>query len=60
MTPGMKICIYGAGAIGGYLGAQLAGTDATCRWWLAGAHLAAMRETGPHAAQRRRAPDGGR
>lgn len=42
----MKICIYGAGAIGGYLGAQLA--DAGCRVTLIarGPHLDAMREHG--------------
>jgi 2-dehydropantoate 2-reductase len=42
----MKICIYGAGAIGGYLGAQLA--DAGCDVTLIarGPHLDAMRENG--------------
>jgi 2-dehydropantoate 2-reductase len=42
----MKICIYGAGAIGGYLGAQLAlaGEDVTLI--ARGPHLAAMRESG--------------
>ena len=42
----MKICIYGAGAIGGYLGVQLAlaGEDVTLI--ARGAHLAAMRENG--------------
>jgi 2-dehydropantoate 2-reductase len=42
----MKICIYGAGAIGGYLGAQLAGTDAEVSLVARGPHLAAMRERG--------------
>ena len=42
----MRICIYGAGAIGGYLGAQLAlaGEDVTLI--ARGAHLEAMRENG--------------
>ncbi len=42
----MKICIYGAGAIGGYLGAQLAGTNAEVSLVARGPHLAAMRERG--------------
>jgi 2-dehydropantoate 2-reductase len=42
----MKICIYGAGAIGGYLGAQLAGTEAEVSLVARGPHLAAMRERG--------------
>jgi 2-dehydropantoate 2-reductase len=42
----MKICIYGAGAIGGYLGAQLAGADADVSLVARGPHLAAMRERG--------------
>lgn len=42
----MKICIYGAGAIGGYLGAELA--DAGCEVSLIarGPHLDAMRNNG--------------
>lgn len=42
----MRICIYGAGAIGGYLGALLmqAGVDVTLI--ARGAHLAAIRERG--------------
>lgn len=42
----MRICIYGAGAIGGYLGAKLAlaGTDVTLI--ARGDHLAAMRRNG--------------
>ena len=42
----MNICIYGAGAIGGYLGAQLA--DAGCNVTLIarGPHLKAMQENG--------------
>ncbi|MDJ0948289.1 MAG: 2-dehydropantoate 2-reductase [Alphaproteobacteria bacterium] len=43
----MKICIYGAGAIGGYLGAELAGVpDVEVTLIARGAHLAAMRKTG--------------
>ncbi|MEO8224351.1 MAG: 2-dehydropantoate 2-reductase, partial [Gammaproteobacteria bacterium] len=42
----MKICIYGAGAIGGYLGAQLAGTGAEVSLVARGPHLAAMRARG--------------
>lgn len=42
----MKVCIYGAGAIGGYLGAQLAGTGAELSLVARGPHLAAMRERG--------------
>ncbi len=42
----MRICIYGAGAIGGYLGAELtrAGVDVTLI--ARGPHLAAMRQHG--------------
>src|ERR1700675_4785558 len=42
----MKICIYGAGAIGGYLGVQLARAGANVSLVARGAHLAAMRESG--------------
>jgi ketopantoate reductase len=42
----MKICIYGAGAIGGYLGVQFARTGADVSLVARGAHLAAMREHG--------------
>ena len=42
----MKICIYGAGAIGGYLGVQLARAGADVSLVARGAHLAAMRESG--------------
>ena len=40
----MKIAIFGAGAIGGFLGVRLlqAGADVTFFAW--GVHLAAMRE----------------
>ena len=43
----MKVCIYGAGAIGGYLGVQLAQSGADNVSLVArGAHLAAMQEHG--------------
>ncbi len=42
----MKICIYGAGAIGGYLGVQLAHAGADVSLVARGPHLAAMREHG--------------
>jgi 2-dehydropantoate 2-reductase len=42
----MKICIYGAGAIGGYLGVQLALAGADVSLVARGAHLAAMRADG--------------
>jgi 2-dehydropantoate 2-reductase len=42
----MKICIYGAGAIGGYLGVQLLRAGADVSLVARGAHLAAMRAHG--------------
>src|SRR5437879_13742678 len=42
----MKICIYGAGAIGGYLGVQLARAGVDVSLVARGAHLAAMRASG--------------
>src|ERR1700743_2628311 len=42
----MKICIYGAGAIGGYLGVQLARAQTDVSLVARGAHLAAMRDNG--------------
>jgi 2-dehydropantoate 2-reductase len=42
----MKICVYGAGAIGGYLGVQLARAGADVSLVARAAHLAAMRENG--------------
>lgn len=42
----MKICIYGAGAIGGFLGAHLAETGHDVTLIARGAHLAAMRDKG--------------
>ena len=42
----MRICIYGAGAIGGYLGAMLASTDAEVSLIARGPHLQAMQSKG--------------
>ena len=42
----MRICIYGAGAIGGLLGARLAAAGYTVTLIARGAHLAALRERG--------------
>jgi 2-dehydropantoate 2-reductase len=42
----MKICIFGAGAIGGMMGVQLARAGADVSFVARGAHLAAMREHG--------------
>ncbi len=42
----MKVCIYGAGAIGGYVGAQLARAGAEVSFVARGPHLAAMQEHG--------------
>jgi 2-dehydropantoate 2-reductase len=42
----MKICIYGAGAIGGYLGAELARAGSDVTLIARGAHLEAMRRGG--------------
>jgi 2-dehydropantoate 2-reductase len=42
----MKVCIYGAGAIGGYLGVQLAQAGADVSLVARGAHLAAMKTNG--------------
>lgn len=42
----MKVCIYGAGAIGGFLGAKFAGAGADVSLIARGAHLAAMRDKG--------------
>lgn len=41
-----RVCIYGAGAIGGYLGAKLAGTDADVSLVARGPHLAAIKANG--------------
>ena len=50
----MKICIYGAGAIGGYLGVQLARAGVDVSLVARGAHLAAMQRQRPQAPDRRR------
>jgi len=42
----MRICIYGAGAIGAYLGAKLADTGCDITLIARGPHLAAMRKNG--------------
>jgi 2-dehydropantoate 2-reductase len=42
----MKICIFGAGAIGGYMGAKLAATGADVSLVARGPHLKAMQENG--------------
>ena len=42
----MKVCIYGAGAIGGFIGAKLAGAGADVSLVARGPHLAAMRDKG--------------
>ncbi|WP_299642515.1 2-dehydropantoate 2-reductase [uncultured Ruegeria sp.] len=42
----MKVCIFGAGAIGGYVAAKLAQTDTEVSVVARGPHLAAMREKG--------------
>jgi 2-dehydropantoate 2-reductase len=42
----MRICIYGAGAIGGYLGVELMRAGADVSLVARGAHLAAMRQNG--------------
>ncbi len=42
----MKVCIYGAGAIGGHLGANLAATGVDVTRIARGAHLEAMRRNG--------------
>lgn len=42
----MKICIFGAGAIGGYMGAKLAQAGADVSLVARGPHLAAMRKNG--------------
>ncbi|EAU42520.1 2-dehydropantoate 2-reductase [Fulvimarina pelagi HTCC2506] len=42
----MKICVFGAGAIGGYMGAKLAEAGADVSLVARGPHLKAMRENG--------------
>jgi 2-dehydropantoate 2-reductase len=50
----MRLCVYGAGAIGGYLAGRLARAGATMSVVARGPHLAAMAAHGLHV----RAPDG--
>ena len=42
----MKICVFGAGAIGGYMGVKLAQAGADVSWVARGPHLAAMQAKG--------------
>ncbi|MDA8525277.1 hypothetical protein N9K56_02935 [Planktomarina temperata] len=42
----MNICIFGAGAIGGYMGAKLAAAGADVSLVARGPHLKAMQENG--------------
>ena len=42
----MKVCIFGAGAIGGYMGVKLAKAGADVSLVARGPHLAAMQEKG--------------
>ena len=42
----MRICIFGAGAIGGYMGVRLIEAGADVTFLARGAHLAAMRDNG--------------
>ena len=42
----MRICIFGAGAIGGYMGVRLLEAGADVTFLARGPHLAAMRDNG--------------
>ena len=42
----MKICVFGAGAIGGYMGVKLAQAGADISLVARGPHLAAMQQKG--------------
>src|SRR5260221_10460981 len=42
----MRVCVFGSGAIGSYLGVQLAGAGAEVSLVARGAHLEAMRHAG--------------
>ncbi len=42
----MKICVFGAGAIGGYMGVKLAQAGADVSLVARGPHLAAMQQNG--------------
>jgi 2-dehydropantoate 2-reductase len=52
----MKICIFGAGAIGGYMGAKLAQAGAEVSLVARGAHLAAIKDKGLTLAEADRDP----
>ncbi len=52
----MKICIFGAGAIGGYVAAKLAQTDVDVSVVARGAHLAAIQENGLTLLEEERDP----
>ncbi|MFM2128469.1 MAG: hypothetical protein RL477_15 [Pseudomonadota bacterium] len=42
----IRVCVFGAGAIGGYMGAKLAAADAAVTLIARGPHLAAMQQNG--------------
>jgi 2-dehydropantoate 2-reductase len=46
MEDPLKVCVFGAGAIGGFVGVELARTDVDVSVVARGAHLAAIRERG--------------
>lgn len=46
MPDPLKVCVFGAGAIGGYMGAKLCGTDADVTLIARGPHLEAMQSHG--------------
>ncbi len=52
----MKICIFGAGAIGGYMGAKLAQAGAEVSLVARGPHLAAIKDKGLTLAEADRDP----
>ena len=56
----MDICIFGAGAIGGFMAAQLARAGASVRVIARGPQLAAIREKGLTLDYAGRAHHGGR
>lgn len=53
----MKICVFGAGAIGGYMGAKLAQAGAEVSLVARGPHLAAMQERGLRLIEAERGTD---
>ena len=52
----MKICIFGAGAIGGFMGARLAAAGADVSLVARGPHLAAMKSKGLTLVEEGREP----